>query len=226
MAVGLRARGALLLLGGALVLPAVPRVHAQAPAGGPPPSRPARVVTDISGFHLDRQSAAKSPNQIGAASRGAVQVLTLCAPVLGLASNPRPLFEWRTPEGTQQLTFSLLSDGGDVLYEGSVTGTSLEYPADAPPLEAGKTYSWKVSGGGVDKLPDPATFSLQEKAARDVLVKKLGSPEAADPLARVQLLLQQQLWYDAVAAARQSTRSDVKQQLQIMYKQVAPSCAE
>ena len=209
-------------------------MHAQAPAAGAPPKssappRPARVVADLSAFHLDQSPRSSSPNQVGAASRGAGQTILLCAPVQGFAATARPPFEWRASEPREPLTLSVLSDAGDVIYEGSVTGSSVPYPADAPALMPGQSYSWKVAGAGMDKLPDPVSFTLATKAAHDTLAKELA--DAADPLVRAQVFLRARLWYDAVEVLEQGirdqpARSDLKQQLQVMYKQVAPDCAQ
>jgi hypothetical protein len=188
------------------------------------------VVTDLSSFHLDQSPHSSAPNQVGAASRGAGQTIILCAPNQGAASTTRPLFEWRASQPGESLTLSVLSDGGDVLYEGSVSGNSFQYPADAQALAPGQSYSWKVSGGGMDKLPDPVSLTLESKAAQAGLAKELAEPDAADPLARAQVFLHRGLWYDAVDALEQGlreqpARSDLKQQLLLMYQQVAPGCA-
>jgi hypothetical protein len=219
----------------ALILLAAPAfvVHAQAPAAPAPPAkttaRPARVVVDLSSFHLDQSPHSSAPNQVGAASRGSGQTIILCAPTQGFAATVRPIFEWHASEPGEALTLSLLSDAGDVLYEGSVTGSSFQYPADAQALAPGQSYSWKVSGGGMDKLPDPVSFTVEKKAAD--LAKELAAPDAADPLAQAQVYLHHRLWYDAVETLEQGirekpARSDLKDQLQAMYKQVAPGCAQ
>ena len=217
-----------------LVAPAL-LVHAQAPATSAPPAknnaRAPRVVADLSSFHLDQSPRSSAPNQTGTASRGTEQTITLCAPRQGLSSTVRPIFEWRASQPGEPLTLSVLSDSGDVLYEGSVTGSSFQYPADAQALAAGQNYSWKVSGGGVDKLPDPVSIMIESKAAQDGLTKELAALEAADPLARAQVYLHHGIWYDAADALEQGIREqpariDLKQQLQAMYKQVAPGCTQ
>jgi hypothetical protein len=195
----------------------------------PASQRPVRVIADLSQFQID-QPRRLSMNQIGAGSRGAASALTLCAPAAGTTSSPRPLFEWRTPDGATaaaRVTFTLLNQDGDVIYENDITGTSLEYPADAPALEPGKTYSWKVSGGELSRLPDPVSVTILSQAEQDALHTSLTS--ASDPLARAQVYIKGGLWYDSVAALQAAIqahpdRKDLPEQLTKLYQRVAPAC--
>jgi len=197
----------------------------------PTPQRPVRVIADLSQFQIDPSQRSKM-NQIGLGSRGAVSTLTLCAPASGIVSSLRPLFEWRTPDSgpaaaASRVTFSLFNQEGDVLYENDVTGTSFEYPADAPPLQPGQTYSWKVSGGELSRLPDPVSITLLGKTERDALQTPLSS--ASDPLARAQVYIKGGLWYDSVAALQAAIqahpeRKDLPEQLTNLYQRVAPAC--
>ncbi len=206
-----------------MLLAPLAAAHGQAaPAkpSSPPPARPARVITDLSGFRLDQSPRSSAPNQVGAASRGSATTIAICAPVAGYSATTRPTFTWKSSDSSLQLTFSLLNEAGDVLYEGSVAGNSFSYPADAPALSVGQTYSWKVSGGGMDKLPDPVSFTVKEKTV----------VESGDPLLDAQADLKSRLWYDAVAALvagmhDQPGRADLAQQLAAMYHAVAPACS-
>ena len=192
-----------------------------------PPHHVVRVIADLSQFHLDQAPKSKQP-QTGAGSRGAVSQLTLCAPSSGTASSTRPLFEWRAPDaGASKVTLSLLNGNGDVLYENDVPGTSFEYPADAPALHPGGSYSWKVSGGGMDRLPEPVALTLQSKAEREALQAALAS--ATDPLAHAQVYLKNGLWYDTVADLEGGLRAhperkDLQEQLTKLYLEIAPVC--
>jgi len=194
----------------------------------PAPPRPVRVIADLTQFHLD-QIPRKKQNDTGAGSRGAVSTLTLCAPSSGAASSTRPLFEWRAPDsGASKVTFSLLNDGGDVLYESDVAGTRFEYPADAPALQPGQAYSWKVTGGQMNRLPEAVAFTLQTESERAALQGSLAS--ASDPLAHAQVYLKNGLWYDSVAALQSGIqkfpeRKDLQEQLAKLYEQVAPACS-
>jgi Domain of Unknown Function (DUF928) len=197
----------------------------------PIPHKPPRVVSDLAQFHLDRGPGAKPPTQMGAGSRGAAQLsLVLCAPTLGLSSSTRPLFQWRVIGGdTSHVTFTLLNSLGDVLYETDVNGTSMQYSAQDPALEPGQTYSWKVSGRVMDKLPEPVMIQLQTKAEHDAVQKQAAADDASDPLSHAQVYLQNQLWYDTIASLEKSIgehpeRKDLKEQLAALYQQVVPMC--
>lgn len=196
-----------------------------------PPQRPPRVIADLRQFHLDQRPSPNMKNQVGAATRGSAQSLTLCAPALGVAYSVRPLFQWRTLDGSKAtVNFSLLNDAGDVLYENDVTGFSFEYPADAPALKPGQTYSWKVSGGDMNRLPEPVSIQLQDKPERDALDAMLVSNgPVPDPLVHAQIFLKSGVWYDAVATLRAAIkqnpeRKDLQEQLTQTYQQVIPAC--
>lgn len=202
----------------------------QTPAPGQG-SRPVRVRTDISSFHLER-NLKLTPNQIGATSRGDHSILTLCAPHSGIASSARPLFVWQLPSTSNgQVHFSLASPSGDVLFEMDVTGNSLEYPADAPAIAPGESFIWNVSAkGGMDKLPPYDLVQVQDKSCRERIQKELAAAPA-DPLARAQIFLDHQVWYDAIAELQKGlqanpARKDLAEQLQVLYRGIAPSCSD
>ncbi len=200
------------------------------------PVKRVRVISDLSAFHLEQQPEhVKSiANQITAGTRGGRKdLLVLCAPSLGTALTTHPLFEWKDAAGASRATFTLLSESGDVLYEGEVVGSSWKYPDTAAALEPGQSYRWKIAGGGgMDGLPDPATFQVLDQAAGKAIAQQLDSMAAtADPLARAQVFLEAGLWYDTVAslksAIRQNpNRKDLAEQLHVLYEHVAPACED
>ncbi len=179
---------------------------AKQPAPPPPPQqaaapakKPKRVVTDLSTLHLTKTAA--PANQAPGGSRGPAATLALCAPASGSTVSPIPLFEWQTSaNAAAKVTFSLLTASGDVVEELDATGTSLQYPPGAAPLVPGQTYSWKVSGGGLDKLPDPITLDVLKPSA--TLMQEL-TAAGSDPLDRAQAYLHAGLWYDTIATLRQ-----------------------
>jgi hypothetical protein len=209
--------------------PSTPPASASDKSRANPGPRPARVMTDLSGFHLDRLPAAKT--EAGLASRGAVSQVTLCAPSDGISMSTHPRFEWHAAEQDGvRYTFSLLNDAGDVLVEMDVPGFSLDYPADSPPLEPGQGYAWKVSGSSLEKLPNPVHFTIASKAAQAAVEPQLADRANADPLLRAQVFVRQGLWYDAVAALQAGLRqhpdrTDLAEQLDVLYRTVAPGCA-
>lgn len=202
-------------------------------AGKPDSTAPhrVRVVADLSQFHLDKLPADQGhPNTIGAGSRGGPgSKITLCAPALGVSGSTHPSFHWKVAGSPGGNTFSLVNSDGDVLYENDVTGTSFQYPTDAPPLVPGETYSWKVSGSGMEGIPAPVQIEIQTKRTTDEVQAKLAGDAASDPLERAQVFMHSGLWYDAVTTLEEGIhthpdRKDLSEQLHVMYKQIVPSC--
>ncbi len=72
----------------------------------------------------------------------------------------RPRFMWESDDASAELRLTLYNDTG-VLWKSEIDGaTELEYPADAPVLVTGITYSWTV------ETTDPLKFPpLRSKAA-------------------------------------------------------------
>lgn len=166
------------------------------------PAHPARVHARLAGFDLAPGQA--SANQIGGASRGVGPKLVLYAPHKGRVLTLRPSFQWKG-DATASYTFHLQDLTGSLSWDRAVTGTSLDYPADAPPLVPGQTYLWRVT-------PDSPLLGPPPPAA---ILVVLGDPERAQiasglsaipgdgfdaQAARARYLFDQRLWYDAVAA--------------------------
>ena len=59
----------------------------------------------------------------------------------------RPTFRWRTVAGATRYRLTLSGDQGD-LWNREVSGLTLDYPADAPPLARDGDYLWKVEALG------------------------------------------------------------------------------
>jgi hypothetical protein len=199
-------------------------------SNNPAPSRPVRVIADLGQFHLDQAPAKSTANQIGAGTRGGRDLLVLCAPSLGVTASSHPTFEWKNATGAPQVTFTLMNEPGDVLFEGEMAGSSWKYPDTGPALEPGQTYTWKVSGGGMDDVPAPVKVRVQSRAAAQQVSQQLEGA-TADPLARAQVYLKAGLWYDTVSTLQAGIvqypgRKDLLEQLHLLYLQVAPSCED
>jgi hypothetical protein len=80
--------------------------------------------------------------------------LKLLSPLGNKTLEERPLFAWKSLAPDIPYRFALLDDTGKTLYETSVTGTSLQLPAQLQLKEAA-TYTWMVSA----QHPDGAAFS-------------------------------------------------------------------
>ena len=64
--------------------------------------------------------------------------------IQGKTSRARPTFRWEGPP--QAVRYRLVVEALDAtpMWETTVQGTSVEYPAAASPLKPGETYSWQV----------------------------------------------------------------------------------
>jgi hypothetical protein len=169
-----------------------------------PPPRPRRATAKLDGFDLAPESA--SANQIGGASRSAVasKKLVAYAPHKGRIFTLRPSFSWQGAPGT---TYKLhIQDvNGQFAWDREVNGTSLDYPSDAPPLEPGQTYIWRVAADspmlGAPSAP-AMILVLSEQERSQIATAESGidgtSMDAEE--ARARLYFDHRLWYDAVMA--------------------------
>jgi len=157
------------------------------------PKAPARVRTKMDGFDLSPQSG-KSANQVGGASRD-LGTPKLFAPNSGKAYSTHPVFYWGTADSAEKVTFRLRSVNGQVIYETVTTADHLNYPADAPALTPGATYTWTIvpENDMLGGAPQPVTLSIVGGTERDAIESALkSSPDA------VSVFVQHRIWYDAV----------------------------
>jgi hypothetical protein len=183
---------------------AVAQNNGQAPANPPPAQNaqnaPRRVKTKVDGFDLAPDKA--SANQIGGASRGEGAKTLLYAPHKARVYTLRPNFAWKG-DPTASYTFKIQDTLGTFSWDREVSGTSLVYPADAPPLTPGSTYLWKVSPVSPLLGPPPpaAIMVVLGGAERTQIDAGLGQVhgDGADA-ARAKYLYDQRLWYDSVMA--------------------------
>ena len=162
-----------------------------------------RVRADLSGFELDSSKSAGT--QVGGGSRGGqTSSIVLDAPRKGLAYSLHPLFQWHDPEGSRDFVFRIFDANGDEVFETNLDRTSLEYPADAPELKPGASYSWTVQHAGQSSLepPLPAQISILSEAER----KQIAAVEGDGPAdlqagrKRAEAFVAKRLWYDSLEA--------------------------
>jgi hypothetical protein len=165
-------------------------------------NHPRRAQAKLDGFDLAPDKA--SANQIGGASRGVGSSgkLVLFAPHKGLVYSLRPSFWWQG-DANAAYTFHIQDVNGQVSWDRPVTGTSLAYPADAPPLEPGKTYLWRVIPDSPLLGPPPpaAMIVVMSDADRSQLDAAVGQNQGSGVtagMARAKLYFDHRLWYDAV----------------------------
>src|SRR5437660_1770363 len=190
-----------LILGGVFVTSlAQPQNQPRRPLPKPP--------TGSRGFEQAGRDASSRLIAAGA-TRGPLKPI---APYEGLAYNARPFFAWTPSPGAASYHFTL-REGADssspIVYETDVKVSQFIYPAEAPALNPGKLYSWRVSTAGVmeKKQGAVATFfvlsgedAAQVKAALEKA--KLAAPKsAADRLAQARIFEDYGVWYDALRIA-------------------------
>lgn len=158
----------------------------------------------VGGFDL--APGAASANQIGGASRGVSNSgpLVLYAPHKGQAFTLRPSFWWSgNPHTTYK--FHLQDLQGSLSWDRKVTGNSMTYPADAPPLKPGKTYLWRVeSDSSLFGPPAPSAVIVVLPASSRAQVraeeaKIRGNSEQAG-IERATVFYSRRLWYDTLMA--------------------------
>ncbi len=149
------------------------------------------------------------------ATRETVNPRRPVAPLEGRAYDSRPFFVWETAPGSKTYHFVLYE--GDyykgqlarVVYQTDVTTTEVLYPREAPRLEPGKLYSWRVStptpnGKEDGPLVRFETLSGQEAAEvkQALAMAGLTSPRTpADRLDQARVFENYGVWYDALRIA-------------------------
>ena len=73
----------------------------------------------------------------------------------------RPEFQWEPVDRAQKYEVRVLDREERVLWRGEVTGTSVEYPADATALQWGQRYRWRVTARDASETLDEATTFFQ-----------------------------------------------------------------
>lgn len=196
-------RSIAILLAAAFASLAVIPGSGQAPSNAPPAQNaPRRVKTKVDGFDLAPDKA--SANQIGGASRGEGTKTLLFAPHKARVYTLQPSFAWKG-DPTATYKFKIQDTMGTFSWDREVTGTSLAYPADAPPLTPGGTYLWKVAPDSPLLGPPPpaAIIVVLGGADRAQIDSGLGQIQASGndaDTSRAKFFFDQRLWYDALMA--------------------------
>lgn len=173
------------------------------PREGKQPTRPPRVVTDLSGFDLFDPSKKKQTMMAGA-TRGMPRATAL-APQLAKLYGNSPRFRWSYPGKTAKFVFVLMDDSHAELLRTDVSGTEFRYPATAPQFAPGRTYFWTVEPAAMLAAPStPVGFVALPTTQRQEVEQRLMPIKSADGYAaecqRAQVFTDQRLWYDAIGA--------------------------
>lgn len=183
--------------------------HQQKPVG---PRRPLpKPEAGPRGFDQSSGRDASSRLIAAAATRGPLAPI---APAEGLCYDDRPMFAWEAAGTVPSYHFVLrdaLGASNGIIYETDVTETHLIYPSDAPTLEPGRLYTWRVSIAGVleRKTGPPVTFFvLSGEDSKQVAkaLKKAGAlapVSVAERLRQARIFAQFGVWYDALRITRE-----------------------
>ncbi len=198
----------------AVSVPGTPKVVKQqstpTPQSQPPRKKP--KLKPGSGFEQYAGKDASSRLIAGGATRGPLKPF---APLEGLAYTDRPYFKWEGSPGVTAYTIEI-HDGGEIsdptIYTTKVSAPQFTYSKDAPALQPGKIYSWRVSVPGVlgaKKYGGLVRFSV---LARDEATEleaglkkaKLAAPATHDERLRQAAMFKDYgIWYDALGLVNQ-----------------------
>jgi hypothetical protein len=164
-------------------------------------NHPRRAQAQLAGFDLAPDKA--SANQIGGASRtlGAGK-LVLCAPHKGRVYSLQPSFWWQG-DPSASYTFHIQDITGQYSWDRPVTGLSLPWPSDAPPLAAGGTYLWRVTPNSDLLGPAPPAAMIvvvadPDRSQLDAAVSAVPGSGVDAGIARAKIYFDHRLWYDTV----------------------------
>jgi hypothetical protein len=150
------------------------------------------------------------------ATRQTVYPARPLAPVEGRAYDARPFFAWDMVRGARVYHFAIYEGDLDqdpsakLVYQTDRTVTELKYPQEAPMLEPGRLYSWRVATPtvkGNDEVGVVARLIILAGAEREEVQKELATAELTSPKTREDRLDQARVfenygvWYDALEIA-------------------------
>jgi hypothetical protein len=210
------------------------RVQAQNPTPSPTPIAQRRPLpkppTGARGFEKYAGGDSSQRGIAAGATRG-VNPRRPVAPLEGSAYEPTPFFAWEIEPGSRTYHFTLFE--GDVVtdatarivYQTDVTVLELSYPKDAPKLEPGKLYSWRVSTpSAMGKEDGPVARIMILKGPEAAEIKQalttagLSSPKThADKLDQARVFENFGIWYDALRIASELAQDPADKDAQAYY---------
>jgi hypothetical protein len=158
---------------------------------GPGAGLPGEVYANVSKFVTggSRQSGLMATSAL----RGSERAPLLLSPRKTEVLETQPAFTWRAVEGATRYRLKLSGESGE-LWSREVTGTRLDYPADATPLAAGADYLWEIEAlsdrGSLGEREDSyfrVVASDEAKRVRDDL-ERIATSAGGDASAAAQFL--------------------------------------
>lgn len=227
---------ALILLTLLAVAQTKPPAKPEAKPPEPPKAQRQRVSTNVSSFDLAPQAKVKQTAGVAGASRGGSgSSPVLMAPHLGKLYGPSPHFSWSFSRRVTKYVFLLSDENQEEIYRAEVTRPEFQYPSDAPHLEPGKTYFWRVEPNpkSMDMMAsDPAGLKViagPELQEVEQALSKIGPAENYDNgLARARLFADHGLWYDALTAygelmEKNPNQAELYEERSAIYVQLEPT---
>ena len=135
----------------------------------------------------------------------------------GLVIDPRPRIRWEPAPGVDEYEVALLSKDGVALWSAKTSEASLDYPADEPALEPGRTYIWEVSTKGSPIADDTAerTFTVATTRKRDQFrdawrAIEINAPKRVIDLLKAHYAIREKVYDRAEQAARAFVKKNPK----------------
>lgn len=108
---------------------------------------------EIAQNYLKLKTAQGTSSIAGLRSSDRGEELRALSPRQTMVTDGNPEFAWESGDESDELQLTVYNDSG-VLWKNTVSGTTrLKYPAEAPDLKAGTTYSWTLETTDPLKFP-------------------------------------------------------------------------
>ncbi len=170
------------------------------------------------------------------------------APLEGIALDAHPFFLWEPAQTEQNYKFTIYD--GDiyanpkaaVFYEIETAQPQLRYSANAPALEPGRLYSWRVSAtptairngsSGSSTVGTPVNFYVLIDEDAQTVKQAIANANVAAPknsaerLRQAQILTEYGVWYDALRIARELIAENSRDEAaQIFYESLIQKLEE
>jgi tetratricopeptide (TPR) repeat protein len=153
-----------------------------------------------------------SSNFVALAVRGKTRGPTLLAPRETKLLTATPRFQWVGMEG-QPSAVKVSGAEGVIWSVENVADTQIVYPASAPALQSGVSYSWSAERRGV--TAEKAVFSFLGAEESRAIKTRLTEIDASDGVSKTTLailkgsfLISKDLYYDARETLLEAAKSD------------------
>jgi len=153
-----------------------------------------------------------SSNFVALAVRGKTRGPTLLAPRETKLLTATPRFQWVGMEG-QPSAVKVSGAEGVIWSVENVADTQIVYPASAPALQSGVSYSWSAERRGV--TAEKAVFSFLGAEESRAIKTRLTEIDASDGVSKTTLailkgsfLISKELYYDARETLLEAAKSD------------------